>query len=462
MSEGMRQAFAQRASADGTFGMKLLKCFGFFVLALLVFIGFVYPFHAIPQRFETKALEMAEQRTASSEITIDERYIKQSVNEAMLGNLDSIFKTSCIVAAAVALAIYCLSIRPPHDCGGINLFNPLYLILVAVISILTGIGLGMALRSQTGESVNGFMQFVNSLSGNLSFGENRLLLLVIVPAALELIFRGIIFSYLEKIHFSAAIVLSSLLYAVAAYFIVGSYTKWSAGSVEPAMTALWTALVSGVVHSIITWRLRSVIPAVFSHVLMAYMANDISSICEKGSIPFAAVVAALVVFLAVFILLHTLFSKKCAVFAYDFPLTKHHDRMNNWLNGRRKNKAEDVPTIEAASDDTSAPSGEAQKEQDEKAAQAVGASEAVVSDEKPNTETPAEKPVSENEAAPSEDVKQEPDTEETKEAEKTEEPKAPDTQDAQKSESASDNASTDAGNTKAAGKKHKRGKKNKK
>ncbi|MBR5719184.1 MAG: hypothetical protein IKX16_09230, partial [Clostridia bacterium] len=136
--------------------MKLLKCFGFFVLALHVFIGFVYPFHAIPQRFETKALEMAEQRTASSEITIDERYIKQSVNEAMLGNLDSIFKTSCIVAAAVALAIYCLSIRPPHDCGGINLFNPLYLILVAVISILTGIGLGMALRSQTGESVNGF------------------------------------------------------------------------------------------------------------------------------------------------------------------------------------------------------------------------------------------------------------------------------------------------------------------
>ena len=317
-------------------GMKVLKCIGFFILAALVFVGVVYPFLEVPRRFEERAREITEERVAGAESPVDQHYIDESVNDAMVGDIDNILKTSAIIAAAAALVIFCLSLRAPHDCGGLNLFNPLYLVLVAVISILTSVSVCLVLSSHGGPEAEGFMLFTQRISE--AFADKRILLVLAVPAALELIFRGVIFSYLEKIHFSVAMVLSTLAYAVAAYFMVAAHTKWSQGSADAARCAFCVALFIGGVHSIITWRLRSVIPAVLSHVLMAVTAGSVTDYCAKSALPYPVVLAVLAAVLAVFILLHTLFSKKCRVLAFDYPFTAHHLLRDDWLFGGKKSK----------------------------------------------------------------------------------------------------------------------------
>ncbi len=314
--------------------MKFLKCLGFFLLAVLVFFGFVVPFFMVPRSYENKARELAEARVANAASPVDQHYIDESVNDAMTGDINNIFKTCAIIGAAAALIVFCFSLRAPHDCGGLNLFNPIYLVFIALISILTSVSLSLFFGAHQSAQAEGFLMFVRDVSR--AFADKQLILMLLVPAVLELIFRGVIFSYLEKIHFSVAMVLSTVAYAVAAYIMVFTHAKWSQGNTEAASCAFFIAFFIGAVHGVLTWRLRSVIPAVLSHMLMAVTAGGVTEFCSRSAIPYPAALAALAVVLAAFILLPALFSKKCRALAFDYPFTALHLLRDDWLYSRKK------------------------------------------------------------------------------------------------------------------------------
>ena len=155
-----------------------------------------------------------------------------------------------------ALIVFCFSLRAPHDCGGLNLFNPIYLVFIALISILTSVSLSLFFGVHQSAQAEGFLVFVRDVSR--AFADKQLILMLLVPAVLELIFRGVIFSCLEKTHFSVAMVLSTVAYAVAAYIMVFTHAKWSQGNTEAASCAFFIAFFIGAVHGVLTWRLRSV------------------------------------------------------------------------------------------------------------------------------------------------------------------------------------------------------------
>ncbi|MBO4563218.1 MAG: CPBP family intramembrane metalloprotease [Clostridia bacterium] len=311
--------------------MKVLKAIGFFILALLVFAGFAYPFSSVPARHEAKAREMTEARIESGSLAVDQSYVDQSVREAVTSNLDSIFRTAFILAAAVAALIFFISLRPPHDCGGINWFNPIALVFVAAIPLAMSAVICLALKAYPSQAVTEFGIFVEKLSSGLTFEKFGLFALLFVPVVLEVVFRGFIFSYLERIHPIVAIVLCPVLYALAAYFIVYNYMSRSVVSTAAAGCALFTALGVGLVHSVMTWRLRSLIPAVLSHLIMAFSASRVAAFCDKGSLSLPAAAVILGVLIAAFIAVFTFGAKKFPFLAYDFPFAKHHKAMYDRL-----------------------------------------------------------------------------------------------------------------------------------
>ena len=328
--------------------LKVLKCIGFFILAVIVFMGFVYPFSFVPKLYENRAREMTLERIENGSMAVKESYIEESVRDAVVGNIDTIFTTAFYIAAAVAIVVYLLSIRPPHDCGGINLFNPIGLVFVAIISALLPLVIGLAVVNSPSKSAVQFMLLIRNLTTGFSFGDRKLLLMVLIPVALEVIFRGIIFSYLEKIHFSVAIVLSTVMYGAAAYLAVGSYTKILSGTADAAVCAMLVAMVIGAVEGVITWRLRSGIPAVLSHLFIAYASMRFYGIVTSGSVKLVPMTILLAVMLAVFVFVFTFLPKKVKAFAYDFPFSKHHEWMNDWLYAPRK-KSDEASDGEKAS-----------------------------------------------------------------------------------------------------------------
>ncbi|MCR5808446.1 MAG: CPBP family intramembrane metalloprotease [Clostridiales bacterium] len=326
--------------------MKALKSVGFLLLAALVFVGFNYPFFAVPNKFEKETRELTLARIESGSMAVDEAYVNESVKEAMVPRLPGIYRTAFILAAAAAAIVFCISIRPPHDCGGFNLFNPLALIPIAAISVLTGAVISLVLSKVTGQSVSEFRELAAKLTTDFTYGSDKLLLMILVPAALEIVFRGFIFSFLERIHPLIAIVLCPVLYAVTVGSIATGYARWSIGSVEAAKTAMIIALGIGFVHSLLTWRFRSGIPAVLSHILIAYSAGFAVKNAENGSLAFTA--ALLFLLLAAVMILPSLLGGRIRVLAYDFPFTKHHKSMNKWLFGTKKRRRKHAGKAAAA------------------------------------------------------------------------------------------------------------------
>ena len=311
--------------------MKVLKALVLFLAALLVFIGFVYPFSVIPKRYEAKALEMANERAAKGSLAVQDSYINESVRDAVVSNIDNIYFTCFCVATAAALIVYCLTIRPPHDCGGVNWFNPIGLVFVAGLSFLAVLTLRLFIGASSSEATAHFMLIVDSLTEGFTFASRRLFLLVVVPVVLELIFRGVIFSYFEKIHFIPAIVLSAVLYAVAAYIIVSGYANWRFGYTDAGITAAYTAFFIGIVEGVLVSQLRSVIPAVMSHLLIAYLPMGVPGIFEGSKLSPVLAVIFTASALAVLIYLFTFLSKKTVVLDPAFPLHKHRKWLDGWL-----------------------------------------------------------------------------------------------------------------------------------
>ena len=311
--------------------MKILKTVGFFMLALVMFLAFTFPFFAVPMRFEKKVRSMTLERIESGSMTVDESYIDQSIGESMRENVKPIFKTAFLVASAAALIVFALTVRPPHDAGGFNLFNPLALVFTALISIAACFVMGLALNASVKPAAEGFRAFLTDVTGNFAFPDYKLILMLMVPAVLEAVFRGAVFSFLEKVHPIVAVVLTPLLYAFSVYYIVGSYTRISMGTTEPALAAGILALGLGFVETVLTWRLNSVIPAILSHVMIAACAPAFSGAMDQG-VPLlvlsAIILAAL---LAGFVVVFTFLAKKRCVFAYDFPFEKHHANMQRLL-----------------------------------------------------------------------------------------------------------------------------------
>ncbi len=311
--------------------MKILKTVGFFLLALVMFLAFTFPFFAVPARFEKKVRAMTLERIESGTIAVDESYIEQSIGEAMLENVKPIFRTAFIIAACVSLAVFALTVRPPHDAGGFNLFNPLALVFTALISIAACFVMGLALNASASASAEGFRAFLKDATGNFAFPDYKLMLILLVPAVLEAVFRGAVFSFLEKVHPIVAVVLTPLLYAFSVYYIVGSYTRISMGTTEPALAAGILALGLGFVETVLTWRLNSVIPAILSHVMIAACAPAFSGAMDQG-VPLLVLSAILLAaLLAGFVIVFTFLAKKRCVFAYDFPFEKHHANMQRLL-----------------------------------------------------------------------------------------------------------------------------------
>jgi|GEM_PF-3154808 len=322
--------------------MKVLKGLLFLLLAVLVFCGFITAFSTVPKRFEESAREKTLARLRESGTVVDESYVNTTIENAVHDNLHTIYRTTILVSLAAALAVCMLAFRPPHDCGGLNLFNPLAIPLIALTLISLCAAISLALNAVEGQSVAEFRQAITQLTQYTSAdsGGDRLLVYFLIPLALEAIFRGYIFSFLEKLHFSAAIALSTAAYALAAYYCMYSYSMRAIGSSASAAPAMFIAMAIGFVLSVITWRLRSCIPALCGHVFIANSAPLVSRICESGraSLPLAIIVLA--GSLALLVFLPMLLAKRAPIFAYDYPFTEHHKRMYKYLDGKRAKRAQ--------------------------------------------------------------------------------------------------------------------------
>ena len=321
------------------FTMKILKAVGFFLLALVMFLAFTFPFFAIPLRFEKQVRAMTLERVENGSLAVNESYIEQSIGESMRENVKPIFRTAFLVAAAAALIVFCLTVRPPHDAGGVNLFNPLALVFIALVSLAACFVMGLALNVSAHPSAVGLRAFLSEATGDYSFPVYKLLLILMVPAVLEAVFRGAVFSFLEKVHPIVAVIVTPLLYAFSVYYIVGSYTRISMGTTEPALAAGLMALGLGFVETVFTWRLGSVIPAILSHVMIAACAPSLAGVMDSGTPLLVLSAILLVSLLAGFVVVFTFLSKKRCVFAYDFPFEKHHERMRALLSTPAKEKA---------------------------------------------------------------------------------------------------------------------------
>ncbi len=305
--------------------MKIVKRLIFLLAALIVFAGFTYPFYIVPNNFENKARALTEERLSSESSQIDGKYVDESIRRAVTDNLTDIEKTSFIIASVAALCLFCITLRAPHDRGGFNLFNPIGLAFTAVVSILAV----MTLRSVSHSFpalAGGLEVFASTTYKALVLGGSRLFCIVLIPLVLEAVFRGIIYSFLDKANRVLALILSPAMYAAAMYFIVGRFEKWVPGAEGAAQAALYAALFIGVIHTLLTWQLHSVFPAMISHIIIAFFA-----VAAPGAgIPYPYILAGLAVVLALFIVCHSLLSRKRSWLAYDFPLTKHHAFMRAW------------------------------------------------------------------------------------------------------------------------------------
>lgn len=306
-----------------------------FLLAALVLAGLVTTYSTVPTRFEESARTATLERLEKSGSAVDESYVEASIARAVHDNLHTIFRTALVMSLGVAFILCLLCIRPPHDCGGLNLFNPLAIPLLAVITLFMAISISLGLGSVQGRSVTEFIQLTDEIRAACVSRADILLITLVIPLLLEAIFRGFIFSFLEKTHFTVAIVLSTAAYAAVAYYCFAGYAERSIGSIASAGAAAVIALFVGFVLSVVTWRLRSSIPAMVMHVFIANSGALTDRVAASGvmTLPWAIIVLA--VSLALLVFLPVLFAKRMPIFAADFPFTKHHKRMYKWLEGRR-------------------------------------------------------------------------------------------------------------------------------
>lgn len=311
--------------------LKVVKSIAFLLLAILVFVGFNYPLFAVPKKFDVRTRELVDDRIGTDALSVDQQYFEQSVREVLIPRLPTVYRTAFCIASALALIAFCVSMRPPHDCGGLNLFNPIALIPIAAVSLLTGVVITLALSAHKGAGPSELQALLSELTAGYAYGENRLMFVVIVPAVLEGVFFGFIFSFLERIHPIPALLLTPVAFAVTVYSVASGYAKYTGAPSAIAYSALSAALIMGAVHALLTFRFRSVIPAVLSHMLIALLAGRISGFCQNGAAPLSVFAAVLVILLTALMLLPALLGKKHKVFAYDFPFTKHHERMNGFI-----------------------------------------------------------------------------------------------------------------------------------
>ena len=329
--------------------MKILKGLGFFLLAVLIYCGFITPISIVPSEFEQRARMQTEARLEQSGSVVDESYIRASVDEAVHSNLHTIYRTAIILSLAVAFIVCLITLRPPHDCGGFNFFNPLAIPLIAIITISCALGVALVLDKVQGRGVTEFKLLLDQINAGCTTRGDRLLVCLIIPVMLEIIFRGYIFSLIEKLHFSIAIVISTVMYGFGAYYCFYSYGMRSIGSSAAAEPALFIALFVGVVFSIMTWRLHSGIPAVLAHILFANSAPIVESLRSGSLGTLPAAIVALTVALAALVFLPVLLARKIQLFAYDYPFTRHHKQMNKWFRSAasRRKAQEDRERAEA-------------------------------------------------------------------------------------------------------------------
>ncbi|MBR6429072.1 MAG: hypothetical protein IKS43_05390 [Clostridia bacterium] len=313
--------------------MKVLRVIWLLLLTALVTVAFVYPFYSVPERFEQKARSMTEARIAESGADVEPGYVEQSVREAMRQNTPQVLRTAFLTACCLALIAFLLGLRPPHDCGGFNWFNPLALLFTAPITLLAGlvvIGFGPELMP---DRWGDFIAFCEQLRVCAEGEWNHIPYMLIAAVMMAVIFRGIVFSFLERVHPIAAIVLAPVICGLCVYLAASRAAELLGVFYSAPFAAAAAACFIGFIEGLVTWRLRSGIPAVLSHLLLAYASPGLGVIAAESSAPLWMLAAVLAVLIAVFMLLPKL-SSRVRVLATDYPFTVHHIRMHDWLYGR--------------------------------------------------------------------------------------------------------------------------------
>ena len=200
------------------------------------------------------------------------------------------------------------------------------------------LAVAFALNSIPGRAVTEYKEIIDVISNSFSGNERTLLILLLIPVMTEIAFRGLLFSFIEKLHYIPSILFSAAAYAAVAYFTFYKFGMWSYNSSAAASVAFFVALGVGLVLGTVTWRLRSVIPAVLMGLLMANATSFVQTFNGLGSAALPLSVIVLVIALALLVFLPTLFAKRFPIFAYDFPFTQHHKHMRGRLANRALKK----------------------------------------------------------------------------------------------------------------------------
>lgn len=313
--------------------MKVLRVVWLLLLTVLVTVAFVYPFYSVPEKFEQKARSMTEARIAESGADVEPGYVDQSVRDAMRQNTPRVLRTAFLTACCLALIAFLLGLRPPHDCGGINWFNPLALLFVAAITLLAGLVVICFGPELLPDRWGDFIAFTEQLKTCAEGAWNHIPYMLIAAVMIEVIFRGIVFSFLERVHPAVAIVFAPVICGLCIYLAASRASELLGVFYGAPLAAAAVACFIGFIEGLITWRLRSGIPAVLSHLLLAYASPGLGVIAAESSAPAWMMAAVLAVLIAVFMLLPKL-SSRVRMLAIDYPFTVHHIRMHEWLYGR--------------------------------------------------------------------------------------------------------------------------------
>ncbi len=305
--------------------MKILKSVLGFIFAALVVIGLVLPFKLVPQKFAADDRAATLERLSKDGFEVDSSYVDARVSEAAKNNFSVTFKTAAIVAAMIVLGIYFISFRAPHDRGGINLFNPIYIPFIFALGLGLRFTITLALDASSSQSVLEFRRVVQFFTDNI-VGGDRWITLLLIPVLIELVFRCLLISYIEKARLVPTVLISTAAYVGVMYLAFRFYGTWLFGSASGAATALWISALIGVVLGLVTWTLRSGIPAVLIHIIIVHSGVWAASF---KALPISIVILA--VSAAAIIVVPNLLGSKIKPLSADFPFERHHKRMHKWI-----------------------------------------------------------------------------------------------------------------------------------
>ncbi len=307
--------------------MKATKTILGILFALLTLAAFIAPFKFVPEKFMADDYEATYERLSSGGMEVDESYVAARVDATAKEYFPITFTTSLLIACVGVLVVRLLSLVPPHGMGGFNLFNPIALPLIAIMALGMRFSISLTLDAISSPSVIEFRSLTSDFAASMDGSARPWQLFIVVPLLLEVTFRCIIPGFLERVHAVVGIAVSVVAYSLVMHAAFRAYGVWMTGSTASAFVALIIAAVMGILLMLVTWRLRSVIPAMLMHIIIVHSSVLVPGFAGLGAFALPLAIAMVVLPFAAIIILPVLGTKH-AVFRADFPFTAHHKRMD--------------------------------------------------------------------------------------------------------------------------------------